>query len=162
MPYSYSSFPGVIIEFPSGKLPSSSTGSTLCPISSNFGLDVAPLDGPGGRGSDGCHHCPHCVEHCRGEQWWGSSSNPLSHFSLVRTPQQSRHLTKSWSWCLPPHLLTILNQTTKLKQLKQLDNRENSPWEKQPPASTLKHNCKISLSSWSIEVFILCCQPQPV
>ena len=66
LPYSYSSFPGVIIEFPSGKLPSSSTGSTLCPISSNFGLDVAPLDGPGGRGSDGCHHCPHCVEHCRG------------------------------------------------------------------------------------------------
>ena len=27
-------------------------------ISSNFGLDVAPLDGPGGRSSDGCHHCP--------------------------------------------------------------------------------------------------------
>ena len=62
----------------------SSTGSTLCPISSNFGLDVAPLDGPGGRGSDGCHHCPllagpSCTRgkhlqdsvSSRGEQWWG-------------------------------------------------------------------------------------------
>ena len=27
------------------------------PISSNFGLDVAPLARPGGRRSDGCRHC---------------------------------------------------------------------------------------------------------